>query len=75
MGRVDVVPPDAATVDHVIPTSAGGTNAMSNLVTACPECNVGLMAINGMKARRAAVAMGQRISQNYGLLIDGFEST
>lgn len=28
-------------VDHVVPVSAGGTNAPWNLVPACPECNAG----------------------------------
>lgn len=28
-----------ATVDHVIPLSTGGTNEVSNLVTACFPCN------------------------------------
>ena len=28
-------------VDHVFPRSKGGDNDMSNLVTACPECNLG----------------------------------
>jgi 5-methylcytosine-specific restriction endonuclease McrA len=27
------------TVDHVIPRCRGGTNALSNLVGACPSCN------------------------------------
>lgn len=30
-----------ATVDHVIPRSRGGSNKMSNLVTACVPCNQG----------------------------------
>lgn len=28
-----------ATVDHVVPRSYGGTNAITNLVAACRECN------------------------------------
>lgn len=28
-------------VDHVIPKSQGGTNAMDNLKTACKDCNLG----------------------------------
>jgi len=33
-------PHDAmATVDHVVPKSAGGSNRVSNLVTACLKCN------------------------------------
>lgn len=31
--------PDKATLDHVHPRSRGGTNAQSNLVTACYDCN------------------------------------
>jgi 5-methylcytosine-specific restriction endonuclease McrA len=33
------LPDDAATIDHVTPRASGGTNALSNLVTACHECN------------------------------------
>jgi 5-methylcytosine-specific restriction endonuclease McrA len=33
--------PDAATVDHKIPVSRGGTNDMANLASACRECNEG----------------------------------
>ena len=29
----------AATVDHVVPRSRGGTNAASNLITCCSACN------------------------------------
>lgn len=29
----------AATIDHVVPTCAGGTNALSNLLGACTWCN------------------------------------
>lgn len=28
-------------VDHIVPVSKGGTSDMSNLVTACAECNLG----------------------------------
>jgi hypothetical protein len=28
-------------IDHVIPVALGGDNRMSNLVTACAECNLG----------------------------------
>lgn len=31
--------PRAATFDHLIPVSAGGTNKQSNLVLACAKCN------------------------------------
>ena len=31
---------DKMHVDHVIPCSRGGTNDVSNLVTACPSCNL-----------------------------------
>lgn len=30
---------EPATIDHVIPISNGGTNALSNLVLACSKCN------------------------------------
>ena len=33
---------DANTVDHVIPTSRGGTDDPMNLVAACNSCNFGL---------------------------------
>ena len=28
-------------IDHIVPVSKGGTSDMSNLVTACVECNLG----------------------------------
>jgi len=31
---------ETATLDHVVPRSKGGTNAMDNLVLACQPCNV-----------------------------------
>ena len=31
--------PDVATVDHVTPSSLGGSNDPSNLVVACSPCN------------------------------------
>lgn len=35
--------PDVAKlhIDHIVPRSAGGTNNICNLITACPECNRG----------------------------------
>jgi hypothetical protein len=33
-------------VDHVKPVSAGGSNEIANLVTACQPCNIGKGAIN-----------------------------
>lgn len=30
---------DQATIDHVVPRGAGGSNAMKNMVSACLECN------------------------------------
>ena len=33
------LPPNAVTLDHVRPRSAGGSNASGNLVTACAKCN------------------------------------
>lgn len=32
-------PPSDVTLDHLIPKSAGGDNAHTNLVTACRSCN------------------------------------
>ena len=31
----------ALEIDHIIPRSAGGTNALENITTACVDCNVG----------------------------------
>lgn len=39
------LPPDAATLDHVVPICRGGDNSDSNLKTACAGCN-------GMKGAR-----------------------
>lgn len=33
------VPPDTATIDHVIPLVSGGTKKKSNLRTCCYRCN------------------------------------
>ena len=33
------LPADAATIDHVIPVTRGGTDDSSNLVLACHACN------------------------------------
>lgn len=35
--------PDVAElhIDHILPRSAGGTNDICNLITACPQCNRG----------------------------------
>ena len=35
----ELLSPTTSTLDHVIPVSAGGTNAASNLVAACLVCN------------------------------------
>lgn len=35
----DRIPPDAATIDHVVPRSHGGSNNRENLVMACHACN------------------------------------
>lgn len=44
-------PEVALHVDHVIPRSLGGTNAMGNLVAACATCNLGKMARRVLPAR------------------------
>lgn len=31
--------PDSATIDHVVPTTGGGSDNMSNLKLACHACN------------------------------------
>ena len=31
---------DTMTVDHIVPLKLGGTNALNNLVPACPNCNL-----------------------------------
>lgn len=49
---------EEATVDHVIPLAAGGTNGSSNLVVACEECNVILGAMNeGFEGKRQFIRM------------------
>ncbi|MBV9838702.1 MAG: HNH endonuclease, partial [Solirubrobacterales bacterium] len=35
----DAVTPDTATLDHILPTSKGGTHVPKNLATACLMCN------------------------------------
>lgn len=44
-------------VDHVVPSSRGGTNDIGNLVAACPSCNRGKGAkpLDGTSATTAAV--------------------
>lgn len=32
--------PRGVSVDHIVPQSEGGTNALANLVLACRQCNV-----------------------------------
>lgn len=48
--------PDSATIDHVIPSSKGGTNARSNTVAACFSCN-------GKKADRTLQEFEQDMSK------------
>lgn len=38
-GYRDPLPPHAATIDHVIPKSEGGPDAIDNLVVCCNACN------------------------------------
>ncbi|WP_019997222.1 HNH endonuclease [Aureimonas ureilytica] len=33
------IPPDAATIDHIVPKFCGGTYKASNVVLACRVCN------------------------------------
>lgn len=35
----DKLPECAITVDHIVPRSAGGTNDLYNLISACHSCN------------------------------------
>lgn len=37
--RVELHPFRTFTIDHLIPKNCGGTNALENLVAACPTCN------------------------------------
>lgn len=45
-------PPSHATIDHVVPLSAGGSNALSNLVLSCEDCNERRGGIHGPGAYR-----------------------
>jgi 5-methylcytosine-specific restriction endonuclease McrA len=44
-------------VDHIIPLSFGGTNNLSNLVLACPKCNLqaGDLVFASMQAKGAYI--------------------
>ena len=60
--------PDHRTVDHRVPRSRGGTDALRNLVFACYSCNQrkrdrfedDFLASEWLVARRAAVARTDR---------------
>lgn len=43
-------------VDHVRPVSAGGSDAIDNLVTACVDCNLGKGALRGVSAPGATLS-------------------
>lgn len=49
-------PPYAATLDHVVPRSQGGTNHHSNLVTCCHRCN-------SLRGDRDAEAFALRVAR------------
>lgn len=48
-------PPDMATLDHIVPKSAGGGYNVHNLVTACYACN------NSREIRPADEFLAERI--------------
>jgi excisionase family DNA binding protein len=50
-------PPTAVLhVDHIVPVSRGGENSLTNLITACSECNLGKAAVPLTAKRSAASA-------------------
>ena len=64
--------PDVAElhIDHILPRSAGGTNDICNLITACPKCNYGKGAERitelcgedlGLAIRRARAAIDEAV--------------
>lgn len=64
--------PDVAElhIDHILPRSAGGTNDICNLITACPQCNRGKGADRiseicgedlGLAIRRARTAIDEAV--------------
>lgn len=73
------------TIDHIIPKSAGGTDAEFNMIACCKECNakkadqaLGVFLIQKGSARRMAylnrlnsLINGKRISPEKGCLLQG----
>lgn len=54
--------PEHLTVDHIMPLSKGGTNDLSNLVTACVDCNTAKgskLLRNPAKAKKLPKVMGR----------------
>ena len=57
------IPDDGVTleVDHVIPRASGGTNVVSNLITACNLCNLGKSDV--LLSRRSEEIIRKRIAR------------
>lgn len=52
-------PPEALLhCDHVVPSSAGGSDDPTNLITACSECNLGKAAVPLQEHQRPGVSAG-----------------
>lgn len=54
---------DAATLDHVIPVSKGGSRALDNLIIACRSCNGRRKAMNIKQAVRFFLDLGQDVQR------------
>jgi 5-methylcytosine-specific restriction endonuclease McrA len=46
--------PSTVTLEHIVPRTAGGTDALDNLALACPRCNHGKGARHDRRARTDA---------------------
>lgn len=58
VGQGDI-PPNAATIDHIVPQSKGGTYEAGNIVLACRTCNQAKGSLSGKDFLRARVAKSQ----------------
>lgn len=66
------------TVDHVVPTSKGGGNALSNLMPACLDCNrlKGNLTVEEFRARLANLPQpGRNLELDVGLKFGPFVPT